>query len=128
MTGSAVPNKLRRFVLANALTIPDIEALLIFRASRDSARDAADLAARLYVSETRAINVIEVLISLGAIVSADEAARYRYAPKSPDLAAVLDLLETVYTRHLVEMTTLVHATEAKAAQDFADAFRIRKET
>lgn len=126
MTGSAIPDDLRRFILAKALTVPDVEALLLFRAARDAAFDAAHLASRLYVPEARAGESLAKLAALGAVEQAGDG--WRYAPRSPELAAVLDALETCYSHHLIDVARLIHSTEAKAAQEFADAFRIRKET
>lgn len=128
MTGSAIPDDLRRFVLSNALTVPDVEALLIFRATRTIGCDAVHLASRLYVSVSRAEQALLKLLDLGAVAAADEAGAFVYAPRSPELGAVLDRLEDYYSRHLVEVTQLIHSTETKAAQEFADAFRVRKET
>jgi hypothetical protein len=127
MTGSVIPDALRRFVLSNALTVPDVEALLIFRSARTATRDAAHIASRLYVSIARAEVALETLERLGAIASDGENG-FVYAPKSEDTSAVLDVLEICYSQHLVEVTKLIHSAETRSAQDFADAFRIRKET
>jgi hypothetical protein len=128
MTGSAIPDDLRRFVLSNALTVPDVEALLIFRAARTVGHDATWVASRLYVSIPRAEQALAKLCDLGAIAAEGDDGTFVYAPRSSDIGKVLDRLEEYYSRHLVEVTQLIHSTETKAAQDFADAFRVRKET
>lgn len=128
MTGSAIPDDLRRFVLSNALTVPDVEALLIFRAARAARFDAARIASRLYVPVPRAETVLSKLCELGAIAADGDTGAFIYAPQSPEIGAVLDRLDDYYSRHLVEVTQLIHSTETKAAQEFADAFRVRKET
>lgn len=127
MPGSAVPDDLRSFILAHALTVPDIEALLIFRAARGETWNTGRIAQRLYVPDARAARVIIVLEALGAI-AADADGAYAYCPRTPELDLLLSTLEVYYSRHLVKVSRLIHSSEDKAARDFADAFRFRKET
>lgn len=125
MSGAAIPDDLRRFIVVNALTVPDIEALLIFRAVRDTTWTAATLAARLYVPVPRAAQVIVKLDTVGAIAPQGDA--WTYHPRASDLDLLFGSLEDYYSRHLIEITRLIHASEDQAARDFADAFRIRRE-
>ena len=53
--------------------------------------------------------------------------QYTYRPESVELASLLDLLADAYTRHLVEITRLIHTATSTAAEQFADAFRFRKD-
>jgi hypothetical protein len=59
---------------------------------------------------------------------AGEAGRMRYAPVTDELAAVLDALASEYAVNLVGVTDLIHSRVDKKAQQFADAFRFRKDT
>lgn len=122
----AIPADVRRFVLAHAMTIPHIEAILLFR--RESTTwTPAHVAARLYLTETRAGEVLGDLEALGVIEREDAGDPYRYRPRSEDFALLLDRLEQAYSRNLVEMTRLVHAARDTSAEQFAKAFRIRKD-
>ena len=40
---------------------------------------------------------------------------------------MIDRLAEVYYQHLVEVTNLIHSKTSKKAQQFADAFKWRKE-
>ncbi len=119
---------MRRFILGNALTVPDVEALLMLRGSGGARCDADLLASRLYVSRTRAEAVAAKLRNLGAVEQLDDATSIVYRPRTTELSAVLDALLLCYARNLVQVTQLIHSTESQSAQAFADAFRIRKET
>ena len=70
--------------------------------------------------------MFDALTSLGAIVATADGS-YAYRARTPELDVLFGTLERYYSRHLVEVTRLIHSTEDQAAQDFADAFRIRKE-
>lgn len=126
MSGSSVPDDLRRFILTHALTVPDIEALLIFRGAPDETWRTEGIAQRLYVPEARAAQVFAALTSLGVIAATADGS-YAYRVRTPELDVLLGTLERYYSRHLVEVTRLIHSSQDQAAQDFADAFRIRKE-
>jgi hypothetical protein len=126
MSGSSVPDDLRRLILTRALTVPDIEALLIFRAAPDRTWRIDGIAQRLYVTESRAARVFDALTALGAIAATTDGG-YAYRARTPKLDVLLGTLEDYYSRHLVEVARLIHSTEDQAAQDFADAFRIRKD-
>ena len=125
MSGNVIPDDLRRFVVVNALTVPDVEALMIFRGARDAAWTAGALGERLYVTPARAARVVERLAALGAIAA--DGGAWGYRPRTPELDLLFSTLEDYYARHLVEITRLIHAAEDNTAQHFADAFRFRKD-
>jgi hypothetical protein len=127
VAASLIPDEVRRFILSKALTVPDVEALLVFRASGDAGCETASIASRLYVPLSRAEVTVAKLQELGAIERVEGAPYLVYRPAPGDLTMVLDALVQCYVTHLVQVTELIHSTEAQSAQAFADAFRIRKE-
>lgn len=118
---------MRRFILGNALTVPDVEALLMLRGSPGAGCDADLLASRLYLSRARADAVAAKLRNLGAVEQLGDATGMVYRPRTTELSAVIDSLLSCYARNLVQVAQLIHSTEIQSAQAFADAFRIRKE-
>jgi hypothetical protein len=50
---------------------------------------------------------------------------FRWQPKSAELT--VDDLAKAYSRHLVELTQLIHSKPAAGVREFADAFRLRRE-
>jgi hypothetical protein len=53
---------------------------------------------------------------------------YQYRPSSDALRARIDQLAELYARHLVDVTLLIHSSLDRKAQQFADAFKWRKDT
>lgn len=128
MALDSIPDEVRRFILSSALTVPDVEALLIFHECGHAGCESDLLASRLYVTPSRSAAVVAKLQSLRTIEPVGDTSRFVYRPGTAELSAVLDALRLCYARHLVQVTELIHSTEAQSAQAFADAFRIRKET
>lgn len=127
------PEDLRRFVLTSIPSVPFLEALLLLRANPTQQWHCATLAGRLYVRERTAQALLEELARAGMAVHCDAppAERhldcYQYQPASPQLRERIDALADLYSRHLVEVTVLIHSSLDRKAQQFADAFRLRKD-
>jgi len=127
MTGQAIPDDLRRFLLASGLSVPHVEAILLLRGDVATNWDARRLASRVYVAERRAADMLGELAELGIVAAEEQPGEYRYAPATPELAALLDALAETYARQLVDVTELIHAAADPVARQFAAAFRFRRE-
>lgn len=126
MTASALPADLRRFILTSIPSVPYLEAVLLLRLEPERAWDAAQLARRLYVSERIGLELVEQLRGAGMTVAAEQPGALRYGP-TDELRALVDRLAQAYAHDLVTVTGLIHSRIDRRAQQFADAFRFRKE-
>jgi hypothetical protein len=125
---SAIPDDVRRFVLSSVPSVPYLEAALLLHAQPGQERSAAEVAARLYVTDRTAAELLRALCQAGlAECTATPEDRYRYAPKDAVLAATIDALARVHAENLIGVTQLIHDAMQKSAQRFADAFRLRKD-
>ena len=124
------PEDLRRFVLTSIPSVPFLEALLLLRANPAQKWQAVTLAERLYVRERTAQSLLEELCRAGMCVPCDAPAHdcYQYRPSSEALRERIDALAGLYSRHLVEVTMLIHSSLDRKAQQFADAFKLRKDS
>jgi len=129
MPREPIPDELRRFILTSVPSVPFVEAMLLFMAKEDAALSVDEIARGLYLPRGAALQVIEALRE-AHIVAADPAQpeANRFAPASPELDAMLRNLATFYARDLIGVTDLIHSRTARRAQQFADAFRIRKDS
>jgi hypothetical protein len=125
MTTSELPADLRRFILTSIPSVPYLEAVLLLRADPEQAWDAAQLARRLYVPEQTGAELIALLRNSG-MAAEHGSGRIRYAP-APELRDLVDQLAAAYAQDLVAVTRLIHSRIDRRAQQFADAFRFRKE-
>lgn len=124
----SIPDSVRRFVLGNIPSVPYLEAILLLRGDPARHWDAQRTAERLYLRPQVARELLNQLAAAG--VAAPEGGTpgcFRYQPTSPELATMLDQVAAAYTGNLVGVTELIHSRIDKRAQQFADAFRWRKE-
>ena len=124
MPDELIPPAVRALIAERIDSIPELEAVLLFRTYPDRVWAPEEAGQRLYVSTTVAAYVLAELTDRDFF--AREATGYRYAPASPELAAVVDELATAYSRHLVAVTQLIHSKPSQSVRDFANAFRLRR--
>ncbi len=126
-----VSPEVRRFILTSVPSVPYLEALLLLRGQPQQAWEASLVARRLYLGERQVQDLLQMLVANGvasAVPLAQEQTRgYIYQPVSTELAQMLDQLADVYATHLVTVTDLIHSRTDKRAQQFADAFVLRKD-
>lgn len=123
-----VPDDVRRFVLTSIPSVRYVEALLLMRAEPDRDWNGRRLARRLYSSESQAMDLLGGLSGAGiARKSSEEGNSFIYAPASPELEAMLDRVAHYYSANLVAITDLIHSRMDRRAQQFADAFRWKKD-
>ncbi len=131
MAASPIPEEIRRFVLTSIPSVPHLEALLLLRAHEGEQWRPELLAARLYISDKVAAGVLDDLCHAGMAIELDAddgAFAYRYQPATSRLRAAVDTLADLYARYLVEVTHLIHSKLDRKAQQFADAFKWRKDS
>jgi hypothetical protein len=123
------PEDVRRFVLTSIPSVPFLEALLLLRANPTQQWHGDSLAQRLYVRERTAQALLEELFQAGMVAPCPgpQQGCYQYQPSSLQLRERIDALAELYARHLVEVTHLIHSSLDRKAQQFANAFKLRKD-
>ena len=131
MAPPPLPEDIRRFVLTSIPSVPHLEALLLLRSAQEHFWSDSQLAGRLYIGEKVAHALMAELCRSGMTVvreNDDRTYSYRYQPSSPALRLTIDTLAELYARQLVEVTHLIHSKLDRKAQQFADAFKWRKDS
>ena len=129
MDNFSIPEDLRRFVLTSIPSVPFLEALLLMRADPARCWSRDTLARRLYVRDKVAEGLLDELCRSGMAAPApDSADAYCYRPREDALRERIDSLADLYSTHLVEVTHLIHSSLDRKAQQFADAFKWRKDS
>jgi hypothetical protein len=128
MKARHLPDEVRRFILTSVPSVPYLEAILLMRTDRVTPWDAPLVARRLYVPEKTAADLLAQLEQGGVARTGAEARLYHYAPASDELAQRLDDLAKAYADDLLAVTDLIHSRIDKRAHQFADAFRLRKDS
>ncbi|HUP98699.1 MAG TPA: hypothetical protein VM073_12185 [Usitatibacter sp.] len=127
MPRDPIPEDLRRFILTSVPSVPFLEALLVYREARGEPVPPIQVSRRLYIPERAAAEVIEQLVASRFIQPVgDPGVGHRFAPEQ-ELAPVAEQLASYYRSNLVAVTDLIHSRTGRMAQQFADAFRLRKD-
>jgi hypothetical protein len=128
MTREPLPDDVRRFVLTSVPSVPYIESLLLMRREAGATWTSSQLASRVYVPVVQAARLLDALAVSGvaARVPGTEG-EYCYQP-SQELAELLDRVAIHYASNLLAITDLIHSSLNRRANEFADAFRWRKDS
>ena len=128
MSSYEIPNELAQFILDKIESVAQLEALLLCRQDPcvDWTTDA--IAKRIYVSEEQARSALVRLHSEGLLgVKPGTPNRYHYNPSSEHIETLANQLAETYAKQLVPVTNLIHSKPRTKIQQFADAFRLRKD-
>jgi hypothetical protein len=123
-----IPDDVRVFLLQRIDSIAQLEALLLLRTNPGLTWEAEAPAKRLYISvqETAAI-LHHLQVNSFLVTVKDASGVYQYQPASPDLARMVDRVADLYARYLIPVTQLIHAKPLTRVQEFADAFKLKKD-
>jgi hypothetical protein len=128
MSDHFIPDDVAQFILEKIDSVAQMEALLLLRSHSEDQWDAQALAKRLYIDERQTAEVLSRLAADGFVIAiATEPPRYQYGPSSQELRHMLDRVSKAYAKHLVPVTNLIHSKPKTRVQQFADAFRLRKD-
>lgn len=126
MTEEPIPNQIRQFILRSIDSVAQLEALLLLRANPRENWTTVSISKRLYISEQETAPLLTNLCDQGLVVL-NELSEFTYQPASAELSQMVDSLAAIYARHLVPVTNLIHSKPRSRMQEFADAFRLRKD-
>lgn len=125
---SVIPEDVAHFILERIDSVAQMEALLLLRSNPSQEWSVEELAKRLYISAKQTADIVAALCSQKIFVAIlTGPPRYRYQPASKDLQLMVDRVAEMYSKHLVPVTNLIHSKPATRIQEFADAFKLRKD-
>ncbi|HAT31364.1 MAG TPA: hypothetical protein DCW29_11090 [Janthinobacterium sp.] len=128
MEKTPIPDEVQRFILLAIPSVPYLEAILLMRGGPGLTWDVAQIARRLYLSDKVAKGLLADLTAGGIARREPQMPnRFRFAPQSAQLVAMIDQLAAAYSQNLIGVSTLIHSKTNRKAQLFADAFVWKKE-
>jgi hypothetical protein len=123
-----IPAEVTRFVLTCIRSVPHLEALLLLRGEPEVSWDDAHVAQRLYVTAQTADDLLVELHNAGFLSAQADSRSYRYAPVTEELSQMIDQLADIYSKNIVAISNLIHSSKENKVQQFADAFKWRKDS
>ena len=123
-----IPEDVAQFIIEKIDSVAQLEALLLLRDNPQQQWDVAAVSKRLYIDDEQAGKVLARLQEEKLLVSEpSEPFFYRYNPGSSELSQMVDRVAKFYSKHLVPVTNLIHSKPKSRVQEFADAFKFRKD-
>lgn len=90
------------------------------------------MAGRLYLPEPESAGLLEAAADAGLAQARGEPASpdrcYQFSPATAELGELVGRLAAHYSLDIVTVTDLIHSRVDRRAQQFADAFRWRKDS
>lgn len=128
MADGVIPDEIKQFLLRSIDSVAQWEGLLLLRANPDKEWSAEALAQNLYIGEQEVVQILARLVARSMIVAREEQGTisYRYQPGTRELDQVIAHAAGLYRIYLIPITQIIHSKPHRV-QEFADAFRIKKE-
>lgn len=123
----AIPAHVRRFLVLSVASVPHLEAMLLMCEDATRQWDVLRVARRLYMKEDAAATLLQDLHAAGIIAPAGEH-NYIYQPATDELRNTIRDVGACYAKNLRLVTNLIHSRTANQVQQFADAFKLRKDS
>ncbi len=122
---SDIPKDVTDFIAAHIDSVVRLEVLLLLHARPGTSLEAAEIARELRIDTDWTQTALEALKAVGVLVR--DGARYRYEPRSPELAQTMDALSHAYADRRVSVISLIFSRPTDPIRHFSDAFRFRKD-
>jgi len=124
MADDLIPDDLREFILKYFDTIAQLEALVLLRENASETWSVAKAAKRLYIDERQTASILSKLCEEGLLACENDI--YHFECTDTGKRSMIDKLAGIYARHVVPVTNIIHSKPPRI-QEFADAFRIKKD-
>jgi hypothetical protein len=127
VTGTALPQRVQRFLMMHIDSIEKLEVLLLLRNRTERQWTASEVALELRITEASAAARLADLASSGLFVSNGEVpVAYRYSPAHSDDVRAISELATTYSERRVSVITFIFSKPQERVRGFANAFLLRK--
>ncbi|MGH7823713.1 MAG: hypothetical protein ACREQ7_00820 [Candidatus Binatia bacterium] len=127
MSIKVIPEDIAQFIVDKIDSVAQMEALLLLRSDPKKEWSGDALAKRLYITENDTAEILVRLRAGGLVAKKSPLSKYKYQPRSKKLRHMVDRIADVYTKNLVAVTALIHTKPKNRLQEFADAFKLRKD-
>jgi hypothetical protein len=104
-----IPPDILRFIEENIDDVPQLETLLMMSQATDRSWLVTEIAARIYIAEQRAEEILSVLGRRGLVSSAESPPRFRFDPATPEMRALVAAVAAIYQTNLSRIATIVHS-------------------
>lgn len=128
MPPGELPKDVQQLFKQRLRSIEQLEILLLLRENEAHHWSVPEVYKKIRSSERSVREAMEVLTQKGMLKSnAPASPTFSYSPESPELRATLDRLAHLYVERRVRIVEAIYSEPVSAVDEFAKAFRIRKD-
>jgi hypothetical protein len=120
-----IPKNIEQFLIQNIDSIAQLEILLLLHKEQNTRWDKETIAKRLYIRQADVALLLLPLYMRGFLDN--QGGLYIYQPHSEEIKNDIEQLTDLYGKYLIPITNIIHSKQTNRIQQFADAFRIRKD-
>ena len=121
------PRMPSRFILEHINCIAQLEAVLLLRLNRQANWNAETMYSRLYIDPKQSAGGPGWVGPSESFQITAHDLSYHYDPHTQEMRNMIKHIVELYARYLMPVTHLIHSESKSRVQEFADAFRIRKD-
>ena len=123
-----IPAPLRNFIAEHIGSLVQLELLLLLAADSDRDWNAEQAAQALFVAPDAAYGFLEAMRVRGlCAVRESDKTRYFFSPADPAWAELVQSLAELYKQRRLTVTQLIFQGPVEKYQNFANAFRFRRD-
>lgn len=118
------PSDADQFLLDEIESVPHLEALLLLWNSRPRLWSIEEMAGALYLPNETTAPIVRDLAQRHLLLLKEQQFTYNTAHPKTD---VIELLDRLYRREVVRISTLIHSKPSASVRAFARAFKFTKD-
>jgi hypothetical protein len=121
----SIPDNVRQFIEQFIDDVPQLETLLMMSEDPGRAWIVPEVAARNYISEHRAGEVLDALRRRNLVML--DSNGFRFDPATPQLRELVKEVAGFYRTNISRIANLIHTKPSASITEFARAFDFKKE-
>jgi hypothetical protein len=126
VAANSISPELRKFIAEHIPSVEYLEVLCLLQEDTVKSWSVGEVLHRVQSSEKSVAQCLEQFQAAG-LVTAEAGGRHRFSPSGKELAETAAALVKTYRERRVRVIESIYAKPSDPIQDFADAFRLRKE-
>lgn len=116
-----------QFIVDQVESVPHLEALLLLWSARPRSWSLTEMTKSLYLDAGVTRAIMDDLLRRGLIVQSGGVANSWEYATNPDRDRLIELVDKTYQAELIRISRLIHSKRSTSIQEFARAFRFKKD-
>lgn len=115
---SGIPSDVKNLISRYISSVWQLEILLCLKRQKGQNINCHDIAKELYISEEAIDKQLKTFVQMGVVK--EEERGFKYKPGSEEMAATLDVLESLYSKRRVAITDLIYRQSNNSMKSMSD--------